>query len=240
MDTLERHFTAWLKARNIALNDAQLAQFSLYCRELADWNEKINLTAITEREAVYVKHFYDSLSVAFFVPLNQISTLADIGSGAGFPGIPLKILFPHLQLTIVDSLRKRILFLRSLAEKLGLKNVAFVHARAEDAARERALRDHFDLVTARAVARMNVLAELCLPFVKPGGTFVAMKGASLGDELKEAHFALQQLGGELTADHEFVLPVEESARRLVVIKKTRNTPRKYPRKPGIPGKQPLL
>lgn len=233
-------FRQWLLDRSIVVTERQLEQFELYYRELVSWNEKMNLTGITEREAVYVKHFYDSVSLSFFHPLNGVENLADIGSGAGFPSLPLKIAFPHLQVTIIDSLQKRIGFLDHIVSTLGLTDVNCIHGRAEDVARSAAYRDRYDLVTARAVARLNVLSEFCLPFAKPGGYFIAMKGNDPQEELKEADFAIRQLKGEFVSDHAFELPMEDSGRHLIAVRKTKPTPGKYPRKPGMPLKQPLI
>lgn len=240
MDHIIEEFVAVLKENGVTLNDRQLQQFDIYYRELIEWNEKMNLTGITEREAVYEKHFFDSLSLSFFTNLNEVKSIADIGSGAGFPSIPLKIVFPHLKVVIVDSLNKRITFLKHLCDKLGLEQVECVHGRAEDIARNEQYRDAFDLVTARAVARLNVLCEFCLPFVKVDGQFASMKGSSMKEELVEAKFALKELKGKLISEHHLLLPKEKSERYIVCIKKTFNTPKKYPRKAGTPLKQPLI
>lgn len=240
MDEVRKHFVELLQARQLAVSDKQWEQFETYFRELVEWNEKMNLTAITEREQVYMKHFYDSLSLSFFVPMHGISTLADIGSGAGFPSLPLKIMFPHLKVTIVDSLNKRIQFLNHLVQSLQLTNVGCIHGRAEDVARKSEFRDRFDLVTARAVARLNVLNEFCLPFVKRSGLFAAMKGSNADEELEEAAFSLKQLHGRLKSVARFELPIENSTRHLILIEKTGDTPSKYPRKAGLPLKQPLV
>lgn len=229
-----------LLAKGITLSEEQSAQFETYYRELVSWNEKMNLTAITERKQVDIKHFYDSASLSFFIPFKGIHTLADIGSGAGFPGIPLKILFPHLQLTIIDSLGKRIRFLNHLVEVLGLQDVNCLHSRAEDAARQTALRDRFDLVTARAVARLNVLAELCLPFVRKGGIFVAMKGSDIEEELKEANKSFKELKSELKETFDLQLPDDSGQRSIIVIHKRDRTPSKYPRKAGMPERMPIV
>lgn len=240
MDTVQRQFTQLLNSRNISLSTEQLEQFEIYYKELVDWNERMNLTGITEREQVYIKHFYDSLSLSFFVPVTLIHSVADIGSGAGFPSIPLKIAFPHLEVTIVDSLNKRIQFLKHLCEKLAIGNVNCVHGRAEDIARLPEHRDRYDMVTARAVARLAVLNEFCLPFAKSGGMFVAMKGQDMQQEMDEAAYSLKQLNGKLLQTHRFELPIEESTRHIIVIGKEGSTPRKYPRKAGMPLKTPLL
>ncbi|OUM93726.1 MAG: 16S rRNA (guanine(527)-N(7))-methyltransferase [Thermobacillus sp. ZCTH02-B1] len=215
-------------------------RFETYYRLLTEWNERMNLTAITEREAVYEKHFYDSLTLAFHLDPDGIGRIADIGSGAGFPGLPLKICFPHLQVLIVDSLGKRIRFLEHLTAELGLSGVTCLHARAEDAARIPEHRDGYDLVTARAVARMNVLSELCLPFARPGGLFAAMKGSDPAGEIAEAERALSELGGRIEAVHALRLPFEQASRHIVVVRKTGRTPARYPRKAGVPAKQPIV
>jgi 16S rRNA (guanine527-N7)-methyltransferase len=240
MDVIQLNFAVLLKNHGIELSDEQSNLFEIYYRELIEWNEKINLTAITEKEQVYIKHFYDSLSLTFFVDFTHVHTLADIGSGAGFPGIPLKIIFPHLKVTIVDSLNKRILFLNQLVEKLSLNNVKCVHGRAEDVSRMPVFRDQFDLVTARAVARLSVLNELCLPFVKKGGFFVAMKGSEVSNEMEEAAFSLNELNGRLVDSNRMELPTEQSIRHLIQIEKVGPTPGKYPRKAGLPLKNPLV
>lgn len=239
-DQVQQQFVELLVARGIALSEAQLHQFEVYYRQLVDWNERMNLTGITEREQVYIKHFYDSLSLSFFVSMKNIGSLADIGSGAGFPSIPLKIAFPHLKLTIIDSLNKRIQFLNHLVASLGLTDVQCVHGRAEDMARLPEHRDRYDLVTARAVARLAVLNEFCLPFVRTGGMFAAMKGQDVKAELQEAKRSLRELQGQLVDSHHFELPVEESSRHMVLIKKIGPTPRSYPRKAGTPLKSPLV
>ncbi|MFB5762652.1 16S rRNA (guanine(527)-N(7))-methyltransferase RsmG [Paenibacillus medicaginis] len=239
-DVIQQQFQERLAGHGIHLEDRQLEQFEIYFRELVDWNEKMNLTGITEREAVYTKHFYDSISLAFYIGMAQVSNLADIGSGAGFPGIPLKICFPHLRLTIIDSLQKRINFLQHLCESAGLQQVELIHGRAEELGHKPGYRDSYDLVTARAVAKLAVLNEFCLPFTHKGGTFAAMKGSDPGEELQEAAFSLKELNGKVREVQAFQLPVEESARHIILIDKTGDTPRKYPRKSGTPLKMPLI
>jgi len=232
-------FTNMLADKGIQLDERQLDQFEQYFELLVEWNEKMNLTAITEKEDVYLKHFFDSVSAAFFVNFKSPIKLCDVGAGAGFPSIPLKICFPELDVTIVDSLQKRITFLENLAKELGLKNTHFYHDRAETFAQKPEFREQFDIVTARAVARMSVLSELCLPLVKLDGMFVAMKASSAEEELKAAGYALKQLGGKLSTVHAFTLPIEESERNIAIITKRKKTPNKYPRKPGTPNKMPL-
>ncbi|MFC5465795.1 16S rRNA (guanine(527)-N(7))-methyltransferase RsmG [Lederbergia graminis] len=232
-------FTTLLADKGIILDQIQLQKFEKYYQLLVEWNEKMNLTAITDKEEVYLKHFYDSISAAFYVDMNKSITLCDIGAGAGFPSIPLKICFPELNITIVDSLKKRITFLEHLGEELELENAQFFHDRAETFAKQSSFREQFDMVTARAVARMSVLSELCLPLVKIGGQFVAMKAANAEEELKAAGKAITQLGGNLSTVYSFTLPFEESDRNIIVINKVKKTPNKYPRKPGTPNKLPL-
>ncbi len=228
-----------LEEKGISLSPRQMEQFETYYSTLVEWNEKMNLTAITDKEGVYLKHFFDSITAAFYLDLSQPVSICDVGAGAGFPSIPLKICFPHLKVTIVDSLNKRIQFLNQLAAKLELEDVAFYHDRAETFAKRTEMRETFDIVTARAVARMSVLSELCLPLVKKGGLFAAMKGASLPEEMEAAKMAIGVLGGETREVYHFQLPEEESERYIVLIDKKRKTPKKYPRKPGTPNKSPI-
>lgn len=239
MDSVQQQFVELLQKEGLTLSDRQLEQFELYYKELVEWNEKMNLTAITDRDQVYLKHFYDSLTLSFHVVMTDVETMADIGAGAGFPSIPVKIAYPHLKLTIVDSLNKRIHFLQHLVEVLGLEHVQCVHARAEEAGRKAELRDRFDMVSARAVARLNVLNELCLPFAKQGGAFAAMKGSQSAEELSEAQASIQLLNAKLEKVATFELPVEQSERNIIVMRKIGGTPGKYPRKPGTPAKEPI-
>ncbi|MCP8971217.1 16S rRNA (guanine(527)-N(7))-methyltransferase RsmG [Ectobacillus ponti] len=234
-----QQFQNMLEEKGIVLSPHQLQQFERYYELLVEWNEKMNLTAITEKEEVYLKHFFDSITAAFYHDFSQPLTLCDVGAGAGFPSIPIKICFPDLKVTIVDSLQKRITFLNHLAAELGLENVAFYHDRAETFGRKEGIRESFDIVTARAVARLSVLSELCLPLVKSGGYFIAMKGAAAQEELQAGIHAVKVLGGELIETATFKLPFEESERNILRIEKRRKTPKKYPRKPGMPGKMPI-
>ncbi|WP_019120837.1 16S rRNA (guanine(527)-N(7))-methyltransferase RsmG [Brevibacillus massiliensis] len=236
----KEQFAERLSENGIVLTAEQLAQFDLYYRLLVEWNEKMNLTAITEENAVYTKHFYDSVSAAFSFPFAEINTVVDIGAGAGFPSIPLKICFPHLQVTIVDSLQKRISFLENLSRELGLTHVQPLHGRAEDFGQDKAFRESYDLATARAVARLNVLAEFCLPFVKVGGHFIAMKGPDISFELQEAKKAIKALGGKTKKVETLHLPDEAGERNIIVIDKIDPTPKTYPRKAGTPVKKPIL
>lgn len=224
----------------LALDEKQMAQYARYYELLVEWNEKINLTAITERDEVYLKHFYDSITLGLHTDvLEGEMTLCDVGAGAGFPSIPLKIAYPNLKVTIVDSLNKRINFLELLFKELGLEGVRCYHDRAETFGQNTEHRAAYDIVTARAVARMSVLSELCVPLVKKGGYFVAMKAASSKEELDDAKAAIATLGGKVEEDYAFELPKEEGERHIILIKKAKETPKKYPRKPGLPNKKPL-
>ncbi|WP_088006231.1 16S rRNA (guanine(527)-N(7))-methyltransferase RsmG [Indiicoccus explosivorum] len=234
----EQEFRSALNEQGIELTEVQLAQFRIYFQELIEWNKKMNLTAITDEPSVYLKHFYDSLTAAFYLDFSSIQTICDVGSGAGFPSIPLKICYPHLQVTIIDSLNKRIQFLNHLKDRLELEGVSLVHSRAEDFGQSDK-RESFDLVTARAVARLPVLAELCVPLVKQGGIFAAMKAASATDELEDAKPALDKLGAGYEKTHSFRLPAEESDRHIQIFRKVGRTPKKYPRKAGTPNKSPI-
>lgn len=232
-------FTAALEEKGMTLSPVQLEQFETYFRMLVEWNEKMNLTSITQKEEVYLKHFYDSISAAFFIDFHKVTTICDIGAGAGFPSIPLKICFPHLHVTIVDSLQKRITFLNELAKGLNLQDTTFYHDRAETFGQRKEKRESYDLVTARAVARLSVLSELCLPLVKKEGLFVALKASAADEEMQAGKKAVTVLGGEVVEKHSFVLPLEESERNIIVIEKKKQTPKKYPRKPGTPNKSPI-
>ncbi|ARJ39054.1 16S rRNA methyltransferase G [Sporosarcina ureae] len=235
----EEQFYEALQEKGFELSDAQKQQFKRYFEVLVEWNEKMNLTAITDAPSVYLKHFYDSITSAFYVDFTKYESVCDVGAGAGFPSIPLKIIYPHLHVTIVDSLNKRITFLNHLAGELQLENVAFVHARAEEFGRNPKYREQFDVVTARAVARLSVLSELCIPLAKQGGLFVSMKGAAASEEMKDATRAVKLLGAVLQNEHEFLLPEEDSERHIFVFEKKKQTPKKYPRKPGVPNKTPI-
>ncbi|WP_019415750.1 16S rRNA (guanine(527)-N(7))-methyltransferase RsmG [Paenisporosarcina sp. TG20] len=235
----QEQFIEALKEKGINLSSTQLQQFNKYYELLVEWNEKMNLTAITDQPSVYLKHFYDSISMAFYVDFSKGQSICDVGAGAGFPSIPLKICFPEMEVTIVDSLNKRIQFLTHLSEQLGISNVHFVHARAEEFGQNPIYREKYDIVTARAVARLSVLSELCVPLVKKDGLFVAMKASAAQDELLDAKKALNILGAEKSEEYSFTLPIEDSERSLFVFNKVKSTPKKYPRKPGIPNKAPL-
>ena len=234
----EEFYQRLQEVHGITLTEVQKEQFHQYFQLLVEWNEKMNLTAITDEEGVYLKHFYDSLALGFHHELaNQ--TLCDVGAGAGFPSIPLKIVFPDLKVTIVDSLNKRIMFLNTLVETLGLTDVQCFHDRAETFGQNKDFRASYDVVTARAVAKLSVLSEFCMPLVKKQGYFLALKAAHTEVELEEAKKAIAILGGKVEGDVSFDLPYEGGNRHVVTILKTKETPNKYPRKPGIPLKKPL-
>lgn len=236
----KEQFASWLEEKEITLTSRMEEQFDLYYRLLIEWNKHMNLTGITAEDEVYEKHFFDSLTAAFPIDIIKVEHVIDIGAGAGFPSIPLKICFPHLSVVIVDSLKKRISFLEHLAKELHIDNVTFLHGRAEDIARDSHHRNHYDVALARAVARMPVLTELCLPFVKKNGIFIALKGASGQVEQKEANKACRLLGGRWLEPYVTKLPNEKSNRYILRMEKVDATPKKYPRKAGIPAKKPLL
>lgn len=231
--------TKQLSTHGIELSEQQQQQFQTYYQMLVEWNEKMNLTSITEEHEVYLKHFYDSIAPSFYADFSQPMSLCDVGAGAGFPSIPLKIIFPNLKVTIVDSLNKRIQFLNQLADALGLQDVSFVHDRAETFGKG-VYRESYDIVTARAVARLSVLSELCIPLVKKGGQFIALKSAKGDEELEEAAFGIGVFGGKVIDTISYELPEDAGDRQMMIIEKRSQTPKKYPRKPGTPNKSPLL
>ena len=223
----------------LPLTEEQLSRFERYYELLIEWNQKMNLTAITEPREVAVKHMIDSLSAWDDSLFSPEASLVDVGTGAGFPGIPLKILYPGLKLTLLDSLNKRIRYLQTVVDELGLTDVRCIHARAEEAARQKEYREQFDIAVSRAVARLPILAEYCLPFVKNGGIFAALKGMQYEQEAQEARKALGMLGGQLAAVHPVQLPGLEDKRAVIYVRKTGKTPAAYPRKAGTPEKNPL-
>lgn len=222
----------------IELKDGQLDQFEQYYRFLIEENRKMNLTAITEQEEVYRKHFLDSLEISRILPVGSPITLLDVGSGAGFPSVPYAIVSPDTKVTIIDALQKRIRFLEQLTNKLRLTNVEVYHFRAEDYAKEK--REFFSVVTARAVARLNVLCELCLPLVALNGIFIAMKGASAQEEVREAEKSMEALGGKLEKQLSIELPEQHEKREIIVIRKVRKTPACYPRRFAMIKERPIV
>ena len=234
-----QEFYQLLSQQGIELTDRQKDQFERYFELLVEWNEKINLTAITEKNEVYLKHFYDSIAPVLQGLIdNQELKLLDIGAGAGFPSLPMKIIRPQLDVTIIDSLNKRINFLKLLAEELGLDKVHFYHGRAEDFAQDKTFRARFDLVTARAVARMQVLSELTIPYLKVGGKLLALKASNAPEELEESKNALNLLFSKVQDNFSYALP-NGDPRFITVVEKKKETPNKYPRKAGMPNKRPL-
>ncbi|WP_267667028.1 16S rRNA (guanine(527)-N(7))-methyltransferase RsmG [Leuconostoc gelidum] len=237
--TVEEFILA-VKNVGITLTKHQIQQFEDYFNMLIATNEHVNLTAITEKNDVYLKHFYDSLTISFYEQDLQTAekTLIDIGTGAGFPSLPLKIVFPQLKITMVDSLQKRINFLQEVVTTLDLSGVEIIHGRAEDIGQNLRYREAFDYATARAVARTSVLAEYTLPFVKKGGKFIVMKGAAAQQELADGKQALATLGGVLHDEFEFSLP-NGDVRYIQIVNKNKKTPKQYPRQAGTPSKKPI-
>ena len=228
-----------LAEQNLPLSDQQKEQFERYFELLVEWNEKINLTAITDKDEVYLKHFYDSIAPILqgLIP-NETIKLLDIGAGAGFPSLPMKILYPQLDVTIIDSLNKRINFLQLLAQELDLDDVHFYHGRADDFAQDKSFRAQYDFVTARAVARMQVLSELTIPYLKIGGKLLALKASNAPEELTEAKNALNLLFSKVEDNLSYTLP-NGDPRYMTIVEKKKETPNKYPRKAGMPNKRPL-
>ena len=219
----------------VPLSDIQVNQLITYAELLKEWNEKINLTAITDDFGIAVKHFLDSLTA---ISTGYVSgKVIDVGCGAGFPGLVLKIAKPEINLTLLDSLNKRINFLKTVTEALGIENVTLEHSRAEDGARR--MREKYDTVVSRAVANMTVLSELCLPFLKVGGYFLALKGPLAEQELKDAQRAIHILGGEVEAVFEAKIPFTDLSHKIIIVKKVRHTPMQFPRKAGIATKNPI-
>ena len=229
-------FTKELENIGIKLNSTQLNLLEEYCNFLLEYNQHTNLTAIKNKDQVYLKHFFDSLTIVKAIDLNNFHNLLDIGTGAGFPGMVLKIVFPDLKVTLLDSNNKKINFLKELADRLKITDIDFYHGRAEEFCQKS--REQFEIVTARAVSNMNVLSELCLPLVKKDYYFIALKGSNV-DEITQSQTAITKLGGTIEKIIDFYLPIEESGRNIVVIKKEKNTPNIYPRRYEKIIKNPL-
>ena len=239
MYIMSKIFESKLNAIGITLDEKQKQQFDKFYELLVEWNKVMNLTGITEYEEVNEKHFVDSLSIVKAIDMSQVKSVIDIGTGAGFPGIPLKIAFPHLKVVLLDSLNKRINFLNTVIAELGLENIETIHGRAEDFAKQAEYREQFDLCVSRAVANLATLSEYCIPYVEKGGMFVPYKSGEIDEEVEQAKKAVHVLGGKLEDVIKFQLPGTEIGRSFVVIKKVQNTAKKYPRKAGLPSKEPI-
>lgn len=233
MDTILKELSRKI---NIDLEDEEIRKFILYKDLLKEWNEKLNLTAIVDDKEIIIKHFIDSLTIEKYISKDY--SVIDVGTGAGFPGIPLKIIRNDIKITLLDSLNKRLIFLNEIREKLNLEKVDIIHGRAEDIGKEEKYREKFDVATARAVANLATLAEYCLPFVKVNGYFICMKGNKI-EEIKDAEKALKVLGGEIIEVKNFLLPESDIERNIIVIKKIKETPKEFPRKAGMPSKNPI-
>lgn len=232
-------FEQQLSRLNIHLSEQQREQFQKYYEMLVEWNKVMNLTGITEYDEVNEKHFVDSLAISNVLNLEKIDTVLDIGTGAGFPGLPLKIAYPHLNVVLLDSLQKRIHFLDAVIGELGLENVKTLHGRAEDYAKKAEYRESFDLCVSRAVANLSTLSEYCIPYIRIGGIFISYKSGNIDEEVSASKSAIKLLGGKLEKVVKFQLPDTEINRSFVKIKKVESTRKKYPRKAGLPGKEPL-
>jgi 16S rRNA (guanine527-N7)-methyltransferase len=233
-------FEEKLNEIGIVLTDVQKLQFEKFYELLVEWNKVMNLTGITEYEEVNEKHFVDSVSLVKAIDINKVETVIDVGTGAGFPGIPLKIAFPHLKIVLLDSLNKRIQFLNTVIEELGLADIQTIHGRAEDFAKQPEYREKFELCVSRAVANLATLSEYCLPYVKVDGMFIPYKSGEIDQEVEQAKKAIHLLGAKTDEVIKFQLPGSEISRSFVKIRKTQNTSKKYPRKAGLPAKEPLI
>ena len=236
---MSRIFESKLNELGVTLTEEQKQQFDKFYELLVEWNKVMNLTGITEYEEVNEKHFVDSVSIVKAIDINKVETVIDIGTGAGFPGIPLKIAFPHLKIVLLDSLNKRINFLNTVIDELGLTDIRTIHGRAEDFAKQNKYREKFDLCVSRAVANLSTLSEYCIPYVSVGGMFVPYKSGEIDEEVEESKKAVRILGGKMVDVVKFQLPGTEIGRSFVKIEKTQNTTKKYPRKAGLPAKDPL-
>ena len=238
-ENTQSKFDLELEKIGITLNERQKQQFDKYYEMLVEWNKVMNLTGITEYDEVNLKHFTDSLTIARTQEMQKVQSVIDIGTGAGFPGIPLKIAFPHLKVVLLDSLNKRIKFLDAVIEELGLENISTIHGRAEDFAKKKEYREQFDLCVSRAVANLSTLSEYCLPYIQVGGIFVPYKSGEIDDEVEQSKKAVRILGGNIKEVMKFELPGTDIHRSFVLIHKEQHTQKKYPRKAGIPAKEPL-
>ena len=234
------NFRKDLEALQIVLNKEQLCQFMSYYELLVEWNQVMNLTAITDFEEVCKKHFTDSLSLVKAYKINASISVIDVGTGAGFPGIPLKIAFPDIEIILLYSLHKRVDFLKTVIDNLGLKKIEALHGRAEDYAKEKNFREQFDLCVSRAVSNLSTLSEYCIPYVKIGGYFISYKSEKLSEEKKDAEYAISVLGGEIEDQISFQIPNSDINRNLLIVRKKKETPANYPRKAGLPLKKPII
>lgn len=238
MEDFKQYFTKMLNGLNMMLNDKKIQKFYDYMNALLEWNRNINLTSITEQNDIIQKHFIDSLTILKYI--NNEEKIIDVGTGAGFPGIPLKISNENLDITLLDSLNKRILFLDYIINKLELKEIKAIHSRVEDIAIDSKYREKFDIATSRAVAQLNVLIEYLIPLVRIGGKCICMKGGNIEQELECSKRALKILGGEIEKIDTFNLPNSDIKRNIIIVRKVNKTPNTYPRKAGIPTKKPLI
>ena len=236
-EDFEKEIMGYVEELGIKLSKEQAEMFFNYMNLLLEWNEKINLTAITEEKEVIVKHFIDSLTISKYIP--EGASLIDVGTGAGFPGIPLKIIRDDLKIALLDSLQKRINFLDVVIKELNLENIETIHARVEEFGKNSKYRESFEVATSRAVANLSTLTEYLLPLVKVGGIAVCMKGSSIEEELETSKKAINVLGGKVSNVFEFDLPKTDIKRNIVIVDKINKTPSKYPRKPGMPSKEPI-
>lgn len=237
---MEDKFEKGLYELGINLSLKQREQFDKYYELLVEWNKVMNLTGITEYDEVNLKHFIDSLSVVRVVDMKSVKRVIDVGTGAGFPGIPLKIAFPDTEILLLDSLNKRVKFLNEVITTLGLENITAIHGRAEDIAKNKSYREQFDLCVSRAVANLSTLCEYSLPFLWISGSFVSYKGEYSENEIKQAEKAVDILGGKISKIDRFKLPGTDMGRSLIKIDKVKKTPGKYPRKAGLPAKEPII
>lgn len=234
---MEQTFKEKLLKKEPNINTKMQQQFEDYMKLLLEWNEKINLTAITNEDDIILKHFVDSLTISKYIDKGR--TIVDVGTGAGFPGVPIKIAREDVEVTLVDSLNKRILFLEDVINKLQLQGIKTLHYRAEEFGQNKKYREKFDIATSRAVANLSTLVEYLLPLVKIGGICICMKGSEVEEELEESKKAIQILGGEIETVEQFTLPESDIKRNIIIIRKKSSTPYKYPRKPGTPAKEPI-
>lgn len=237
INEFKQEFEIYLLKMDIELSEEQYNQFYKYMNILIEWNKKINLTAITEPKEVILKHFVDCLAIAKYIDKNK--TIIDVGTGAGFPGIPLKIYRKDLEITLVDSLNKRINFLNEVINQLNLKEIKAIHGRAEELGKNKKYREQFDVATSRAVANLATLSEYLIPFVKNGEKVLFMKTLEVEKELEKAKKAIKVLGGKIENVNKFYLPNSEIGRSVVIVRKEKETPNKFPRKPGTPAKEPI-